>query len=141
MMAAVHATIVMVLSARAHPAAKLPPPETYRETIADGEILKVVPRGKLYTTGTDEKGRAVPLDPKQLLRYYFRVAIKDGEVVLTQMPDEYGKADFFDLDVKLPGDSYGSRRTFTLKPGQPVSFSYNVPGGGPAWTLSLESLK
>jgi hypothetical protein len=119
----------MVLSARAHPAIQPPPPESFTETVADGEILKVVPRGKLYTAGVR--------DPKELLRYYFRVSIKDQEVILTQVADEYGKKDFFDLDDRLPSEGYGERRTFSLKPGKPVSFSYNVPGGGPAWTLSV----
>jgi hypothetical protein len=133
-----HATIVMVLSAVAMPAIKLPPPETFSETIADGEILKVVPKGKLYTTATDDHGRPIPLEPKQILRYYFRVAIKDQEVVLTQVPDEFGKSDFFDLSGS--SEAYGVKRSFSLKPGKPVSFSYNVPGGGPAWTLSLQSI-
>src|ERR1700733_13289846 len=96
-----HATIVMVLSAVAMPAIRLPPPETFTETVADGEILKVVPKGKLYTTGTDDHGHPIPLDPKRILRYYFRVAIKDQEVVLTQVPDEFGKSDFFDLTDRL----------------------------------------
>jgi hypothetical protein len=133
-----HATIVMVLSALAMPAIKLPSPETFTETVADGDILKVVPKGKLYTTGTDDHGHPIPLDPKQILRYYFRVAIKDQEVVLTQVPDEFGKSDFFDLSGSPEG--YGVKRTFSLKPGKPISFSYNVPGGGPAWTLSLQSI-
>jgi hypothetical protein len=124
-----HATIVMVLSALVPvPAIKAPPPETFTETVADGDILKVMPKGKLHTT----------VDPKQILRYYFRVAIKDQEVVLTQVPDEYGKSGFFDLSGSSEG--YGVKRTFSLKPGKPVSFSYNVPGGGPAWTLSLQSI-
>jgi hypothetical protein len=124
-----HATIVMVLSALVPvPAMKTPPQETFTETVADGEILKVMPKGKLYTA----------VDPKQILRYYFRVAIKDQEIVLTQVPDEFGKSDFFDLRGSTEG--YGVQRTFSLKPGKPVSFSYNVPGGGPAWTLSLQGI-
>src|SRR5579872_670446 len=103
-----HATIVMVLSAVAMPAIKLPPPETFTETVADGEILKVMPKGKLYAAR----------DPKQVLRYYFKVAIKDQEVVLTQVPDEFGKSDFFDLPGSPEG--YGVKRTFSLKPGKPV---------------------
>jgi hypothetical protein len=87
-----------------------------------------MPKGKLYTT----------VDPEQILRYYFRVAIKDQEVVLTQVPDEYGKSDFFDLSGSSEG--YGVKRTFSLRPGKPVSFSYNVPGGGPAGKLSLQSI-
>jgi hypothetical protein len=134
-----HATIVMVLSAVVPvPAIKAPPPETFTETVADGEILKVMPKGKLYTTGTDDHGHPIPLDPKQILRYYFRVAIKDQEVVLTQVPDEFGKSDFFDLSGS--SEAYGVKRNFSLKPGKSVSFSYNVPGGGPAWTLSLQSI-
>lgn len=136
----VHATIVMVLSARAHPAIKAPTPETFKETIADGGILKVFPRGELYTTRLGDHGKDVPIDPKNMLRYYFRVAIKDGEVVLTQVADEYEKKDFFDLVDRLPSDGYGERRTFSLKPGKPVSFSFNVPGGGPAWELTLQSI-
>jgi hypothetical protein len=138
---AVHATIVMVLSARAHPAIKPPPPETFTETVADGEILKVFPRGELYTTQSDDHGKTIQRAPKDLLRYYFLVAIKNGVAVLTQVADEYGKTDFFDLDDRLPSDGYGEKRTFSLKPGKPVSFSFNVPGGGPAWTLTLQSLK
>src|SRR5271168_3314848 len=107
---AVQATIVMVLSARAHPAIKPPPPETFTETVADGEILRVVPKGKLFTTGTDDHGNSIPLDPKRLLRYYFRVAINGGEVLLTQVADEYGKKDFFDLEDLFPSDGYGERR-------------------------------
>jgi len=135
---AVQVTIVMVLTSRAHPAVKPPPPETYTETVGDGEILKVFPKGKLYTQGTDDHGRPIALDPKQILRYYFHVSIKGGEVVLTQVPDEYGKSDFFDLDDRSPTDGFGEKRTFALKPGKPVSFYYNVPGGGPAWTLTLK---
>lgn len=133
-----HATIVMVLSVVTMPVIKPPPPETFTETVADGEILKVVPKGKLYTTGTDDRGHPIPLDPKQILRYYFRVAIKDHEVVLTQVPDEFGKSDFFDLSGSSEG--YGVKRNFSLKAGKPILFSYNVPGGGPAWTLSLQSI-
>lgn len=135
-----HATIVMVLSALTMPVQKAPAPETYTETVADGEILKVVPKGKLFTMGTDDHAHPIPLDPKQIIRYYFRVSLKDQEVVLTQVPDEYGKSDFFDLTGRLPSEGYGVKRTFSLKPGQPVKFSYNVPGGGPAWTLSLQSI-
>ena len=135
-----HATIVMVLSAVAMPVVKLPPPETFIETVGDGEILKVLPKGKLYTTRSDDHGQPIALEPRQILRYYFRVSIKDQEVVLTQVPDEYGRSSFFDLTDPSLSEGYGVRRTFSLKPGKPVSFSYNVPGGGPAWTLSLKSI-
>jgi hypothetical protein len=135
-----HATIIMVLSAITMPVQKAPTPETYTETVADGEILKVVPKGKLFTMGTDDHGQPIPLEPKRILKYYFRVAIKDQEVVLTQVPDDFGKSDFFDLTDQSLSEGYGVKRTFSLKPGHPVSFSFNVPGGGPAWTLSLKSI-
>ena len=134
-----HATIVMVLTAAVGvPAIKVPPPETFTETVADGEILKVMPKGKLYTMGTDDQGHPIPLDPKQILRYYFRVAIKDREVVLTQVPDEFGKSDLFHLSTSTEG--FAVQRAFSLTPGKPVSFSYAVPGGGPAWTLTLQGI-
>ena len=106
---AVHATIVMVLFARGHPAIKPPPPETFTETVAErnpevgskGQVLHDRHRrpGHFYTSG--------PQGSSALL---CRVAIKDGEAVLTQVADEYGNKDFFDLDDRLPSNGYGETR-------------------------------
>jgi len=106
----------------------MPPAANYTRTVADGEILKVMP----------EESR---LPKEQIVRYYFKVEIKGQTVHLTQVADEFGKKDFFDLRDKAPGDEYGKRRDFDLRIGKPVVISYNVPGGGPVWEFRLQSIQ
>ncbi len=133
----IHATILLALSAPGRPGVAPPKPEIFTETVADGEILKVIPKGALFTTQSGPDGKPEPLPRTRILQYWFKAEVKGKTVYLSQVADEFGKKDFFDLDG---ADSYGEKRDFDLELGKPAVIRYNVPGGGPIWTLTLESL-
>jgi hypothetical protein len=104
-----HATIVMVLFARGHPAIKPPPPETFTETVAEGDP-EVGSKGPSFTRQAPTTRHFYTSGPQGSSALLCRVAIKDGEAVLTQVADEYGNKDFFDLDDRLPSNGYGEKR-------------------------------
>ena len=119
------ATFQLALSGRAHPSVPKPKPEIVVQTVAAGGVLKLT--------------QPVDLPPEQVLRCHFRVQIKGEAVELTQIQDEYGHLARFNLDgasAQYPG---GGLR-FRVEIGKPMVIYYNVPGGGPEWTIALAGI-
>ena len=106
------ATIQVALSAVGQ--GPRPEPELHTQTVENGQVLKLVPAGK----------------PEALHRYYFRVRIESRELRLYPEQDEYGRMLPFACEATL----------LRLQIGKPLCIAYNVPGGGPAWTLTLTSI-
>ena len=135
------ATFRLALSGRAHPSVPKPKPEFVVQTVAAGGVLKLTPPGDLFTQQSSEDGKTmVRLRPEHVLHCYFRVEVKDEAVELTQVPDEYNRLARFDLDYGVRAEYPGGRLRFRVEIGKPMVVFYNVPGGGPEWTITLTGI-
>jgi hypothetical protein len=118
-----------------------PTPETYIKTVENDQILKLVPERELFTDHCGADGKLEPLPADRLLRYYFRVWIEGEKLLLTQEHDEYGRREPFAFEGRLVGFDLDAHRPFRLEIGKPVVIAFNVPGGGPQWTLTLREIQ
>jgi hypothetical protein len=123
------ALIEAVLSARGQ--GPRPSPETYLKTVADGGLLKLVPERELYASYRK---------PSETIRYHFHVGIQGNEIRLSQRQDEHGRVSPYSFGDQLLGVEPVPTE-FRMKPGIPVTIAYNVPGGGPAWSLTLQEIR
>jgi hypothetical protein len=133
------ATIQLDLTGTPRPGIEPPPVETHTVCVPVEGVLKLIPQGDLFTQGCDDEGKTERLPPEQWLRYYFHLAVAGDAVQLTQVPDEYS---FMPPYGFRGGPTWQAPWTsFRLQLREPVTIYYNVPGGGPEWTLTLLELK
>jgi hypothetical protein len=123
------ALIEAVLSARGQ--GLRPSPETYLKNVEDGGLLKLVPERELYASYRK---------PSEMISYHFQVRIQGSEIRLSQRQDEYGRVSPYSFGDQLLGVELVTPE-FRMKPGIPVVIAYNVPGGGPAWSLKLQEIR
>jgi hypothetical protein len=115
-----------------------PEPEVEVVTLENDQVLKLVPRRGLFTRRPC-RGGSEPIPPEALHRYYFRIRIEGQEVRLFPKRDEYGRVQPFAFEPPPLTGAYG-QVLFRLQAGKAVVVCYNVPGGGPAWTLTLTAI-
>ncbi len=114
------ATFRLSLSGRAHPSVPRPKPQTHESTVADNEVLKLIPPGELARTD-----------------YFFRVRIEGQTVRLTQIPDDARRMTMFSFDEGDRTHNAEPGAPFQVEKDKPVVIYLNVPGGGPEWTITL----
>jgi len=110
-----------------------PEPERYVKTVGDEQVLELVPERSLFTTQSAEDGASEPIPERQLPRYALHVRIQGNEVRLTPRADKYG--------MVRPLSFSTSRQFIRLEPDKPAVIEYDVPGGGPVWTLTLMEIR
>ena len=117
-----------------------PEPELAIATVGNDELLKLVPSRELFTQQSGADGQPEPIPREALHRYYFRVRIEGAELRLSPEPDEFGRMLPFAVDppVMISGD--GRKFVMRLQTRKPLLIYYPVPGGGPAWTLTLTGI-
>jgi hypothetical protein len=114
-----------------------PPVEVSNKYADEASVLELVPEGALYTQHVGDSGKMERLPDAWLTRYCFRVRI-DGETVeLAQVADKYGHRQPFSFHEPPYALSLHNPGPIRLEVGKPRGIYYNVPGGGPMWTLEL----
>jgi hypothetical protein len=116
-----------------------PDPEIDVRGIENNEVLKLVPNRELFTRRPCRGGSEL-VPPEALHRYYFRVRIEGREVRLFPEQDEYGRMQPFAFEPPPFISVDGRVALLRVQIGKPVVICYNVPGGGPAWTLTLTDI-
>ena len=111
-----------------------PEPEHYVKTVSDEQVLELVPERSLFTTQSDEAGMSEPIPVERLHRYAFQVRIQGEEVRLTQRADRYGALRPLGL-FNVPSGP------ILLQRNKAFVIEYNLPGGGPVWTLTLADIR
>jgi hypothetical protein len=117
----------------------LPKPRVEVSTKDAGEdsVLELVPEDTLYTQHVGDSGKMERLPDAWLSRYCFRVRIDGKLVVLEQVADKYGHRQPFSFHEPPYALSLQDAGPIRLEIGKPRRIFYNVPGGGPMWTLEL----
>jgi hypothetical protein len=118
-----------------------PTPEHFTKTVEDGGVLEIAPEGSLFTVQSGPDGTLEPIPKAELHRYCFRARIQGGELRLTQEPDQNGGMWPFATEGQFLWNFAATRPPLRLKAGKPVVIAYNVPGGGPQWTLTLAGIQ
>jgi len=116
-----------------------PDPEIDVQKIENNQVLKLVPNRQLFTRRPC-RGGSEPVPPEALHRYYFRVRIDGSEVRLFPERDEYGRMQPFAFEPTPLIGADGREALLRLEILKPVVICYCVPGGGPAWTLTLTAI-
>ncbi len=113
-----------------------PEPEVDVVRLENDQVLKLMPHRGLFTRRPC-RGGSEPIPPEALHRYYFRIRIEGQELRLFPEQDEYGRKQPFAFEPPPLASACGGEILYRLQAGKSVVVSYNVPGGGPAWTLTL----
>jgi hypothetical protein len=104
-------------------------------------VLELVPDGTLFTQHIGDGGKMERLPDSWLLRYCFRVRVEGRAVILEQVADKYGHKLPFSLREPPNAVSFSDPGPIRLEIGKPRGIFYNVPGGGPVWTLELKGIE
>jgi hypothetical protein len=117
-----------------------PAPELYTKTVEDDGVLELVPEWMLFTTRSGADGLPETIAPSALHRYCFRARVEGDRLRLVQEPDRHGAKRPFTRGEQFLWSEDEMQQPIWLSVGTPVVIAYNVPGGGPQWTLTLLSI-